>query len=109
VIPSWEPPRSAWADTMASYVDENDLAEATLTVENARDEPVTLFASSGAFDVRLGVVPARSRATLRFPRSVLGGNEPLRIFVRAETGRNVSSPLVRVQRGQHLGLRVPRY
>jgi hypothetical protein len=107
------PPRgrmpAASADTMMAIIPAEDLAEATLTVDNPRDRPVTVYAEHGTIDVRLGQVPARGRATLRFPRSVVLPNESIRIFIHPTGGRDLSSELLKIQRGEHLALRVPTY
>jgi hypothetical protein len=96
-------------DTMMVMIPPEDLAEATLTVDNPRDRPVTVYAEHGTIDVRLGQVPARGRATLRFPRSVVLPNESIRIFVHPAGGRDLSSEFLKIQRGQHLALRVPAH
>ena len=51
-------------DSMTAQLSSEDLADATITVENPRGVPVTVFAEPGTYDVRLGQVPARSRLTL---------------------------------------------
>ena len=105
------PPRGGmpWAprDTMMEVIPPEELADATLTVDNPRAEPVTVFADQGPFDVRLGQVPAHSRVTLRFPKSVVAPDESIQIFVHPEGGFDLASETLQVQPAQHLGLRVP--
>jgi len=93
-------------DTMIEVIPPDELADATLTVDNPRAKPVTVFAEQGPFDVRLGQVPARSRVTLRFPKSVVAPNESIQIFVHPEGGFDLTSETLQVRPGQHLGLRV---
>ena len=95
------------ADTMTEVIPPEDLAEATLTVDNPRDEAVTVFARRGPFDTRIGRVPARGRATLRFPKAVVGVGETVTLFVQPDGGRDLASETIKITRGQHVGLRVP--
>lgn len=92
---------------MMEVIPPEELADATLTVDNPRAEPVTVFADQGPFDVRLGQVPAHSRVTLRFPKSVIAPDESIRIFVHPEGGFDLASETLDVRPAQHLGLRVP--
>ena len=94
-------------DTMMEFIPPEEMANATLTVDNPRDRRVTVYARQGMFDVRLGEVAAQSRATLRFPKSVLLPSDAVVLFVHPEGGRDLSSQRVRVKRGEHIGLRVP--
>ena len=98
------PPR----DTMTAVIPPEDLADATLTVDNPRSEPVTVLAEQdGSIDVRLGEVPAHARATLRFPKSVVLPDGSIRVFVHPEGGSDLASETLQVRQGEHLGLRVP--
>ena len=105
------PPRgrmpAASPDTMMVVIPPEDLAEATLTVDNPRDKDVIVYAEHGNVGVRLGRVPANSRETLRFPTSVVLPGESVRIFVHPQGGRDLSSQLLQIRRGEHLALRVP--
>ena len=104
------PPRGGMPtppDTMMEVIAPEELAEATVTVDNARDRAVTVYARQGRFDVRLGKVPAGSRATLRFPRSVVLPGDDVVLFVHPEGGVDLSSQTFRIKRGEHIGLRVP--
>jgi hypothetical protein len=94
-------------DTMMAVIPPDEVADATLTVDNPRGVPVTVFVEQGDFDVRLGQVPAHARATLRFPKSVVFPDETVQIFVHPEGGLDLASESLQVRRGEHLGLRVP--
>ena len=94
-------------DTMTAVLTPEELAEATLTVDNPRATAVTIFADPGPYAVRLGRVPARSRATLRFPQSVVLPDRSVRIFVDPDGGADLGSQLLHIRKGEHLGLRVP--
>jgi hypothetical protein len=94
-------------DTMTAVIPPEHLADATLTVDNPRDVPVTVFAEQGTFDVRLGQVPAHGTATLRFPRSVVLPDQSVQLFVHPERGFDLASESLQVRPGEHLGLRVP--
>ena len=106
------PPRGgtepAPTDTMTEVIPPEDLAEATLTVDNARDKTVTVYAQQNRFDVRLGQVPAGGRVTLRFPKSIVHPGEFIQIFVHPDGEMDLASERLKIDRGKHLGLRVPR-
>jgi hypothetical protein len=106
VVPAWgEMPASV--DTMTAVIPPEQLAEATVTVDNARAKAVTVFARQGRFDVRLGRVEAGGRATLRFPKSVILPGNGIELFVRPDGALDLSSQVLTIRRGQHIGLRVP--
>lgn len=108
-IPSWDDMNKAPADTMSAVIPPEELADATITIDNPRAVPVTVFADQGPFDVRLGRVPAKSRVTLRFPKSVVLADESIQVFVHPEGGEDLSSETLQIRNGEHLGLRVPRH
>jgi hypothetical protein len=99
--------RQAPTDTMSAVIPPEELADATITVDNPRAVPVTVFADQGPFDVRLGRVPAKSRVTLRFPKSVVLADESIQVFVHPEGSEDLSSETLQIRKGEHLGLRVP--
>ncbi len=107
VIPSRGHMTSTPPDTMMEVIPPEELADATLTVDNPRSKPVTVFADMDPFDVRLGTVPAHSRVTLRFPKSVIYPDNSIRVFVHPEGGLDLSTETLQVRKGEHLGLRVP--
>ena len=107
LIPSWGDMDKAPADTMSAVIPPEELADATITVDNPRAVPVTVFAEQGPFDVRLGSVPAKSGVTLRFPKSVVVADESIQVFVHPEGGVDLSTETLRIRKGEHLGLRVP--
>ena len=94
-------------DTMTGVIPPEAMDDATLTVDNPRDRAVTVFADPGAFPVRLGRVPPRSRVTLRFPQAAVLPGRSVRIFVAPDGGADLQSQLRQVKPGEHLGLRVP--
>lgn len=97
------------SDTMSEVIPPEELADATLTVDNPRDEAVTVYAEHGLFDVRLGRVPPHGRVTLPFPKSVVLPTNTLEIFVHPDGGFDLASEKLTVKPGAHLGLRVPKY
>lgn len=94
-------------DTMMEIIPPEELVNATITVDNPRAVPVTVFAEAGIFDVRLGQVPAKQRVTLRFPKSVLSPYRSVQIFIQPKNGIDLVSETLAVRQGDHLGLRVP--
>jgi hypothetical protein len=59
--------------------------------------------------VRLGRVPARARATLRFPKYVVDRDRSLRIFVTPDGGTDMNTSSMHLRKGEHLALRVPKF
>jgi hypothetical protein len=107
LIPASGTMAPAPADAMMEVIPPEEIADATVTVDNSRGKAVTVFAEQGEFDVRLGEVPAHGRVTLRFPKSVVHPNGTLQLFVHPEGGIDLSSETLHVRSGEHLGLRVP--
>jgi len=94
---------------MKAVIPPEELADATLTVDNPRAEPVTIYAEREDMnmEVRLGQVPAHGRATLEFPKSVVYPDRSIQIVVHPEKGFDLESQTMQLKAGQHLGLRVP--
>ncbi|MFN8571208.1 MAG: hypothetical protein U0132_04070 [Gemmatimonadaceae bacterium] len=95
------------ADSMQEMLTPEELATTTLTVENARAEPVTVLAQMSTFAVRLGDVRPNERATLRLPKSIIRADKSIVIFVHLPNGQDMASERIDVRQGQHAGLRVP--
>lgn len=106
VPPRGGPPVTA-TDVMMEAIPPEELAEATVTVDNSRTEALTVYARQAPFDVRLGQVPPHGRVTLRFPKSVLHQGATVRIFVHPDGGADLASQQLQVSRGDHLGIRIP--
>jgi hypothetical protein len=106
LIPTRGEMASTVTDTMSAVIPPEELADATLTVDNPRATAVTVFADQGPFEVRLGRVAARSSATLRFPKSVVFPDETIQLLVHPDGGLDQESETLHVHRGEHLGLRV---
>ena len=94
-------------DTMMAVLTPEEISETTLTVDNPRAQEVTVYAEHGDFDVRLGSVPAQSVVTLEFPMVIVRPDESVSITVHPENGPDLASEVLRIQEGEHLGLRVP--
>ena len=108
VIPPFGQQPASPADTMSAVIPPEEMADATLTVENPRSTPATVFASRPPFDIRLGTVPARGTATLRFPKSALQPDGSISIVIHPEGGMDLESQTLDVRKGNHLGIRIPR-
>ncbi|MGD8276984.1 MAG: hypothetical protein PVH00_03110 [Gemmatimonadota bacterium] len=79
----------------------------TLTVQNNRNVPVTVFAERGDLDVRIGMVPALRTTTLPMPTWVTAEGDELQLFVHPEGGIDLSAVVFDVHPGSHLALEVP--
>lgn len=89
-------------------VDVNPGSPATtVMVENARDEAVVIFAETGEFDTRLGMVAAHQTATLQIPDRLAVG-QTIELFVHPEKGPDLATEAMPIHKGAHLHLVVPR-
>jgi hypothetical protein len=100
-------PRGTTPEPMTATIPPEELANATLTVDNVRTVPVTVFAEQGQSSVRLGEVPADARMTLRFPKALVSSSAPVTVFVRPLGGLDLGTHSFTVREGAHMGLRVP--
>jgi hypothetical protein len=79
---------------------------ATITVENARSQPVTIFVDKGDFDIRIGTVPANQTKTLAVPESVTRNDPDVEVFVHPEHGIDLGSQTLRMGPDAHLLVKV---
>jgi hypothetical protein len=56
----------------------------SVTVQNDRKVPVTVYLEYGVFDRRLGIVPALHTATLALPSWAVNGRETVQLFVHPD-------------------------
>ncbi len=77
---------------------------ATVTIENERAQPVTIFAEQGLRFVRLGEVAARQQGTLALPKSVLSGKDGVRIFARPVGAADRSTQSLKLKEGDHIAV-----
>jgi hypothetical protein len=91
-------------EPMMAALPDGDADATTITVENPRNVPVTIYLERGDFDTRLGTVAAGSTTTLRLPPT---GGQAVEIFVHPEGGFDLCSSSFPVKHGDHLGLKVP--
>jgi len=96
-------------DTMSTPLTPEEATATTITVDNQQARKVTVYAERSQYAIRLGVVPARERATLTIPQNAVGQDKSVRIFVHPEGGQDLASSLLYIKKGEHLGLKVPKY
>ncbi len=77
---------------------------ATVTIDNARREPVTVFAEQGLRFVKLGEVDPKQQATLPLPASMLGRTDAVRVFARPAGATERSTQALRVKEGDRLAV-----
>lgn len=105
----------ALASATAAYaqpVPRADLSTApdstvTLTVQNNRDVPVTVFADQNDLAIRIGMVPAKETMTLSLPKWASEAGHQLRIFVHPAGGIDLNAEMYDVRPGARLALEVP--
>lgn len=95
------------SDAMTAYIPPDERAETTLTVDNERNVPVTIYAEEGDFDHELGQIPAHGESTIVLPGWLTGPGDAVRLFVHPKNGFDLASDLLDIERGEHMGLRVP--
>jgi hypothetical protein len=81
----------------------------TVTVENVRDQQVTVFLERGLLDVRVGVVPPHQEETLSIPSSLTGDAKDVEIFFHPEGGSDMINHVFDLKAGEHLVIEVPTH
>lgn len=104
-----EPGAMGAEPAMSAKLTAGELAETTITVDNARKEDVVMYVEHGEFDIRLGTVPAGSEKTLPIPDWLAGERASVEVFAHVVNGRDLASQEVELHLGAHLGLRIPEY
>lgn len=102
------PPREGLAncDSLGISLSKEELAATTLTVANERKTLVTVYAEHGTYSVRLGDVPAGDQVNLRFPRSIVQGDNTIKVFARPAGGLDLATQALRLKGGDHLAMRI---
>jgi hypothetical protein len=102
------PPRGGLAssDSLLVKMNADKLAATTITLNNGRNKPVTVFAEQGIYSVRLGEVRAGEQATLRVPKSLIARDNTIRVFVRPAGGTDQVTQLLQLKQGEHVGIRM---
>lgn len=77
---------------------------ATVTIDNARAQTVTVFAEQGLRFVRLGEVAANQQSTLPLPKSLLSGKDGVRIFARPAGAADRSTQALKLKEGDHVSV-----
>jgi hypothetical protein len=84
------------------------LGSTTVTVENHRTEPVSVYVQYGVLDRRLGVVAANQKTTLAVPAWIAKERPDVQIFIHPENGEDLASGHFDLTKGNHLLVKVPR-
>jgi hypothetical protein len=80
----------------------------TLLVQNDRSTAVTVYTRSGAFDRRLGIIPAGKVASIALPAWATDGETQLKVFARADgEGADLVTQTLPLRGTSRLGLLVP--
>jgi len=79
----------------------------TLTVQNNRSVPVTVFADQNDLAIRIGIVPAMQTVTLSLPKWASEAGHELRLFVHPAGGIDLDAQMYDVHPGARLALEVP--
>ena len=77
---------------------------ATVTIDNARAQSVTVFAEQGLRFVRLGEVAANQQSTLPLPKTLLSGKDGVRIFARPVGAADRSTQALKLKEGDHISV-----
>jgi hypothetical protein len=80
----------------------------TVTVENARAVPVTIFVERGEFDTRIGTVPPNTEETLTVPDWITREEPEAVIYAHPEGENDLGTWRFDMSPGAHLFLKVPQ-
>jgi hypothetical protein len=96
----------AFATFGPAAAQEGNRNAPTVTVENARGVPVTVYLERGLFDVRLGTVSPHGSQVFNLPPYLTEG-EKVQIFAHPDGSVDLGTQELTVRRGEHLTLLVP--
>jgi hypothetical protein len=93
-------------DSVPVPLTAEERASTTITIDNPRNKPMTVFAEQGLRSVRLGEVPANTRATLSFPKDLIARGDAIRVFVRPVGGMDVATRALNLKTGDHIAVEI---
>lgn len=93
-------------DSVPVPLTAEERASTTITIDNPRNKPMTVFAEQGVRSVRLGEVPANTQATLTFPKDLIKRGDAIRVFVRPSNGTMVSTKALNLKTGDHIAVEI---
>ncbi len=88
-----------------SPVDSSTMT--VVVVQNNGKTPVTIYAETADYDIRLGEVGPYDTESLRVPDGVVGDGATVDFFVQPKRGLEQDSGYVELRHGEHIGLVVP--
>ena len=91
----------------AETIPEPAEGTTSVTVENSRDQQVTVFLERGLLDVRVGVVPAHQEETVLIPSSLTENTKEVDLFLHPEGGQDLVNHVFELKPGEHLVIEVP--
>ncbi len=100
------PSGGASIDSVPVPLTAEERASTTITIDNPRNKPMTLFAEQGVRSVRLGEVPANTQATLSFPKDLITRGDAIRVFVRPAGGADVATRALNLKTGDHIAVEI---
>ena len=93
-------------DSVPVPLTAEERASTTITIDNPRNKPMTVFAEQGLRSVRLGEVPANTQATLSFPKELITRGDAIRVFVRPVGGTDVATRALNLKTGDHIAVEI---
>jgi hypothetical protein len=93
-------------DSVPVPLTAEERASTTITIDNPRNKPMTVFAEQGLRSVRLGEVPANTQATLSFPKDLIARGDAIRVFVRPVGGMDVATRALNLKTGDHIAVEI---
>jgi len=79
----------------------------TVTVQNNRAVPVTVYIDHGEFDTRIGEIPANQQSTLGIPEWVVRRQTTAQFILTPRGQVELASPFLDLGKGSHLFVEVP--
>ena len=79
----------------------------SLTLQNDRTVPVTVYLEQGSFDQRLGTVPGDAIATLPLPKEIVWDGSAVQVYVHPKDGFGLATRDFTVRPGVHVAVLVP--
>jgi hypothetical protein len=91
-------------DSILVSVPKGIGSAATVTVDNARDQVVAVYAEQGLRFVKLGEVDPKQQATLPLPASMVESREAVRVFARPAGATERATQALRLKEGDRIAV-----
>ena len=98
---------SGYMPPPADVIPNPGVGTTTMTVENPRNDKVTVYVEYGDFDTKIGTVPADGIITLDIPAWLTRDQQDVTVFLHPHNGLDLETGQFTLKKGAHLEVKVP--